>query len=62
MDVLFKRLRNRATESEASLNKRIDKANHEMTYSSSFDLIIINDQLKETISVAEKKVKDFLNI
>ena len=62
MDVLFKRLRNRATESEASLNKRIDKAKHEMTYSSSFDSIIINDQLKETINVAEKKVKDFLNI
>ena len=62
MDVLFKRLRNRATESEASLNKRIDKAKHEMTYSSSFDSIIINAQLKETINVAEKKVKDFLNI
>ena len=62
MDVLFKRLRNRATESEASLNKRIDKAKHEMTYSSSFDSIIINDQLKETIEVAEKKVKDFLNL
>ena len=62
MDVLYKRFRNRATESEASLNKRIDKAKHEMTYSSSFDSIIINDQLKETINVAEKKVKDFLNI
>ena len=62
MDVLFKRLRNRATESEASLNKRIDKAKHEMTYSSFFDSIIINNQLKETINVAEKKVKDFLNI
>ena len=62
MDVLFKRLRNRATESEASLKKRIDKAKHEMTYSSSFDSIIINDQLKETIEVAEKKVKDFLNL
>ena len=62
MDILFERLRNRATESEAALNKRIDKATHEMTYSSSFDLIIINDQLEETINVAEKKVKDFLNI
>ena len=62
MDVLIERLRNRATESEASLNKRIDKARHEMTYSSSFDSIIINNQLKETIEVAEKKVKDFLNI
>ena len=62
MDVLIERLRNRATESEASLNKRIDKAKHEMTYSTSFDSIIINDQLEETIKVAEKKIKDFLNI
>ena len=61
MDVLIERLRNRATESEASLNKRINKAKHEMTYSPSFDSIIINDQLEETIEVAEKKVKDFLN-
>ena len=62
MDVLIERLRNRATESEASLNKRIDKAKHEMTYSPSFDSIIINDQLEKTIEVAEKKVKDFLNL
>ena len=62
MDVLIERLRNRATESEASLNKRINKAKHEMNYSPSFDSIIINDQLEETIEVAEKKVKDFLNL
>ena len=61
MDVLIERLRNRATESESSLNKRINKAKHEMTYSPSFDSIIINDQLEKTIEVAEKKVKDFLN-
>lgn len=62
MDVLIERLRNRATESEASLNKRVEKAKYEMTYSPSFDSIIINDQLEETIEVAEKKVKDFLNL
>ena len=62
MDVLIERLRNRATESEASLNKRINKAKHEITYSPSFDSIIINDQLEKTIEVAEKKVKDFLNL
>ena len=62
MDVLIERLRNRATESEASLNKRIEKAKYEMTYSPYFDSIIINDQLEETIEVAEKKVKDFLNL
>ncbi len=62
MDVLIERLRNRATESEESLNKRIYKAKHEMTYSPSFDSIIINDQLEETIEVAEIQVKDFLNL
>ena len=62
MDVLIERLRNRATESEASLNKRIEKAKYEMTYSPYFDSIIMNDQLEETIEVAEKKVKDFLNL
>ena len=32
LDVLFKRLKNRATESEKSLNKRIEKATHEMKF------------------------------
>ena len=48
LDVLFKRLKNRATENEKSLNKRIEKATHEMKFSSSFDLIIINDKLERS--------------
>ena len=60
LDVLFKRLKNRATENEKSLNKRIEKATHEMKFSSSFDLIIINDKLEEAKRDAFEKVSKFL--
>ena len=60
LDVLFKRLENRATETEKSLNKRIEKAIQEMKFSSSFDLIIINDKLEETKKDAFEKVSKFL--
>jgi guanylate kinase len=60
LDVLFKRLENRATETEKSLNKRIEKAIQEMKFSSSFDLIIINDRLEETKKDAFEKVSKFL--
>ena len=60
LDVLFKRLKNRATETEKSLNKRIEKATHEMKFSSSFDLIIINDRLEKAKKDAFEKVSKFL--
>ena len=60
LDVLLKRLENRATETEKSLNKRIEKAIQEMKFSSSFDLIIINDKLEETKKDAFEKVSKFL--
>ena len=60
LDVLFKRLENRATETEKSLNKRIEKATHEMKFSSSFDLIIINDRLEKAKKDAFEKVSKFL--
>lgn len=60
LDVLFKRLENRATETEKSLNKRIEKATHEMKFSSSFDLIIINDRLEKAKKYAFEKVSKFL--
>jgi len=61
LDVLFKRLKNRATETEKSLNKRIEKATQEMKFSSSFDLIIINDRLEKAKKDAFEKVSKFLD-
>ena len=60
LDVLFKRLKNRATETEKSLNKRIEKATYEMKFCSSFDLIIINDRLEKAKKDAFEKVSKFL--
>lgn len=60
LDILFKRLENRATESKKSLNERIEKATHEMTFSSSFDLIVVNDNLEKAKNDAFEKVKKFL--
>lgn len=60
VNVLESRLRNRKTESEISLKKRLKKAAHELTYASEFDAIIINDKLEDTLIKAKEIVSDFL--
>jgi guanylate kinase len=54
------RLRNRLTETEESLKKRIDKAEYEMGFAGSFDKIIINDNLETALEEAINAVKSFL--
>lgn len=61
-EVLFERLRSRNTESKNSLKKRIERAKMELSMESSFDLILINDILSETLDDAEALVETFLNI
>ncbi|WP_299712400.1 hypothetical protein [uncultured Tenacibaculum sp.] len=43
IDELERRLRNRKTETEATLQKRINKAKKEMEYAKDFDVVLIND-------------------
>ncbi|MBX7183126.1 MAG: guanylate kinase [Bacteroidia bacterium] len=62
VDALEKRLRERSTESEESLQKRINKAEHEMAYFNKFDKVILNDQLEHALEQAETLVKDFLKL
>jgi guanylate kinase len=57
---LKKRLKSRSTESEESLRKRISKAREEMSYAGQFDIILVNDELSETLRKAEELVKEFL--
>jgi guanylate kinase len=61
LEVMEQRLRARGTDSEEQLKKRLSKAAREMTYADRFDHVIINDILSESLSAAEKCVKDFLN-
>jgi len=58
---LEQRLRSRSTEKEADLKKRIDKAEHELTFADKFDVVIMNDDLDSALKEAWEIVNDFLN-
>lgn len=60
VDELKRRLRSRGTESEDSLNARVNKASYELSFKHSFDHIIINDDLEKARKQAEDVVKLFL--
>ncbi len=57
---LRKRLVARNTETEESLQKRLDKATHELTYEPLFDHIIVNHNLEAACQAAMQKVQEFL--
>ena len=58
--VLEVRLRQRKTETEESLAKRVDKAKHEMLVANQFDKILVNENLEKACADAEKLVSEFL--
>lgn len=60
VEILMDRLTKRSTEVEHQLNERIAKANHELTFASQYDVVVINDKLEETFATCEKLVSDFL--
>tara|TARA_R110000868_G_scaffold135183_1_gene347510 strand:- start:342 stop:914 length:573 start_codon:yes stop_codon:yes gene_type:complete len=57
---LENRLKRRSTESDASLAKRVAKAEEELAYANRFDVIVVNDDLEEAKKKAEKLVADFI--
>jgi guanylate kinase len=59
-ETLRDRLIARGTESNLTLEKRIERARLEMDYASEFDVIIINDILSNTLKEAEQIVRDFI--
>jgi len=60
VDELKRRLLSRGTESEESLNARVNKAAYEISFKNSFDHIIVNDDLEKAKAQAEALVKDFV--
>jgi guanylate kinase len=60
VDDLHKRLVARATESEESLFKRLDKAEKEMNYAFQFNHVIVNSVLEDAKQDAMNMVKEFL--
>jgi guanylate kinase len=54
------RLEARASETRESLERRIRKAEHEMTYAARFSNVIVNRDLKVAFDEAETMVRNFL--
>jgi guanylate kinase len=58
---LLRRLIARATESLEDIEKRVKRADEELSYAGSFDKIILNDKLHETLKNAEIIVNEWIN-
>jgi guanylate kinase len=61
VEELAKRLTARATDSASSISSRVFKAEFEMKFEDQFDEVIVNDNLHDACSKAEKLVEEFLN-
>ena len=60
IEELRERLLKRGTDSHEEIEKRIAKAEEEMTFACKFDHILINNKLDKAFTEAEKLVNDFL--
>jgi guanylate kinase len=55
------RLEARESETPESLKKRVEKAEHEITYRDKFSHVIVNKDLDESLLKAEELITEFLN-
>ncbi|MFW6352425.1 MAG: guanylate kinase [Bacteroidota bacterium] len=60
LEILEERLRNRETDKEEVIRKRLDKAEKELGYAQFFDKIIINDNLDIALKESREIVKQFI--
>lgn len=61
IEVLRERLIKRGSEDSASLERRIKKAEYELTFESQFDKVLVNDSLERCLKEAELITEDFLS-
>jgi guanylate kinase len=61
VEELRRRLQKRGTESEESLQARINKASFELSFSHSFSHVILNNVLEDACREAEKLVRAFIS-
>lgn len=58
---LEKRLKSRGTEDVNSLQKRLAKAEYEMTFAPQFDIRIVNDKLSQAVQECHAQIKAFIS-
>lgn len=60
VDELRKRLMSRGTETEETLQTRVNKASYEISFKHSFDEVILNDDLDKACKETEAVISEFL--
>lgn len=61
MEILRERLKDRGTESEESMSRRIFKANFEMSFQDKFDVVLLNEDLEKSLKEAQLLYDNFKN-
>ncbi|MBO4739159.1 MAG: guanylate kinase, partial [Bacteroidales bacterium] len=60
LEELKHRLQYRGTETEESLQKRLQKAEHELSFAPKFDKVVLNDNLERAVEETYNLVKNFI--
>jgi guanylate kinase len=61
VEELRQRLISRSTDAPEVIEKRVAKAEYELTFADQFDVIITNDQLENALAQAEQVIRKFTN-
>lgn len=59
-ETLESRLRTRATDSEETILKRLQKSEYEMSFADKFDHVVVNDILGDAVDETSEKIKKFI--
>jgi guanylate kinase len=59
VEELRNRLVGRGTDSAEAIERRVAKAEEELTYASKFDVVLVNDNLEQALAQAEQMVAEF---
>lgn len=62
IEILHKRLVGRGTDAPEMIEKRIGKAEFEMSFAPQFDVVIVNDDLDKSKAEAEEIIRKFVEI
>jgi guanylate kinase len=62
LEELQKRLKGRGTESHENIATRLNKATYELSFSHSFNLVVINDVLEEACAETEAAIRAFTEL
>ena len=59
LEVLKQRLNDRGTETPDSLSRRVFKAQFEMTFQDKFDVVLVNEDLQQSLKEAQNLYDNF---